>query len=108
VGLGSRHVTGFLVGSSSKTPEPSLVALTGRPHGRGFAVAHLASQPSPAWSGPPSVCSLDQNPDRDDDVRRLSPLGHNHINLLGRYQFSATDLLDGSLRPLRDPAAPET
>jgi len=45
---------------------------------------------------------------RDDDVRRLSPLGHDHINLLGRYQFSATDLLDGSLRPLRDPAAPET
>ena len=45
---------------------------------------------------------------RGDDVRRLSPLGHDHINLLGRYQFSATDLLDGSLRPLRDPATPET
>jgi hypothetical protein len=45
---------------------------------------------------------------RDDDVRRLSPLGHDHINLLGRYQFSATDPLDGSLRPLRDPATPET
>lgn len=23
----------------------------------------------------------------DDDVRRLSPLGHDHINLLGRYQI---------------------
>lgn len=30
-----------------------------------------------------------------DDVRRLSPLGHEHINLLGRYQFSAPDLPDG-------------
>jgi len=44
----------------------------------------------------------------DDDVRRLLPLGHDHINLLGRYQFSATDITDGQLRPLRDPAAPET
>lgn len=45
---------------------------------------------------------------RHDDVRRLSPLGHDHINLLGRYQFSNTDLPDGQLRALRDPAAPET
>ena len=45
---------------------------------------------------------------RDDDVRRLSLLGHDHINLLGRYQFSATDLPDGQLRALRDPAAPDT
>lgn len=43
----------------------------------------------------------------DDDVRRLSPLGHDHINFLGRYQFSVTDLSDGQLRPLRDPAAAE-
>jgi len=27
----------------------------------------------------------------DDDVRRLSPLAHDHINLLGRYQFTPTD-----------------
>jgi hypothetical protein len=45
---------------------------------------------------------------REGDVQRLSPLGHDHINLLGRYQFSATDLTDGQLRPLRDPSAPET
>lgn len=45
---------------------------------------------------------------RDDDVRRLSPLGHDHINLLGRYQFNGTDLIDGQLRPLRDPAVPDT
>ncbi len=43
----------------------------------------------------------------DDDVRRLPPLGHDHINLLGRYQFSAADLLNGSLRPLPDPGASE-
>ncbi|MGI8678621.1 MAG: Tn3 family transposase [Jatrophihabitans sp.] len=44
---------------------------------------------------------------RDDDVQRLSPLGYDHINLLGRYQFSTTDLASGQLRPLRDPATPE-
>lgn len=42
----------------------------------------------------------------DDDIQRLSPLGHDRINLLGRYQFSATDL-DAGVRPLRDPAAPD-
>ena len=41
---------------------------------------------------------------RDDELRRLSPLGHDHLNLLGRYQFSAPDLPDGQLRALRDPA----
>lgn len=45
---------------------------------------------------------------RDDDIRRLSPIGDNHINLLGRVQFSATDLTDGQLRPLRDPTAPQS
>ncbi len=44
---------------------------------------------------------------QDDDVRRLSPLEHNHINFLGRYQFSSADLADGQLRPLRDPTAPD-
>ena len=39
----------------------------------------------------------------DADVRRLSPLGHDHINLLGRYQFNPTTLANGTLRPLRDP-----
>jgi len=43
---------------------------------------------------------------RDDDIQRLSPLGHEHINLLGRYQFSATQLSDGQLRPLRNPHTP--
>lgn len=44
---------------------------------------------------------------RDDDVRRLSPLGHDQLNLLGRYQFSTTNLTDGQLRPLRDPGLPD-
>jgi len=41
-------------------------------------------------------------------VRRFSPLEHDHINFLGRYQVSSTDLADGQLRPLRDPTASET
>ncbi len=43
----------------------------------------------------------------DDDIRHLSPLGHVHINLLGRYQFTAADLTRDSLRPLHDPPQPE-
>ncbi len=38
------------------------------------------------------------------DIERLSPLGYEHINLLGRYHFTLTDALRrGELRPLRDP-----
>jgi hypothetical protein len=41
---------------------------------------------------------------RDEDVDRLSPLGHEHINMLGRYAFSLPDkIARGELRPLRDP-----
>ncbi len=41
---------------------------------------------------------------RVEDVERLSPLRHEHVNLLGRYQFSlADDLMQGGLRPLRRP-----
>jgi TnpA family transposase len=43
-------------------------------------------------------------PVRDEDVARLSPLGHEHINMLGRYAFTLPDLVArGELRPLRDP-----
>ena len=39
---------------------------------------------------------------RVEDVERLSPLRHEHVNPLGRYQFSlADDLLQSGLRPLR-------
>jgi len=40
----------------------------------------------------------------DADVERLSPLIHDHINLLGRYHFTNPDRNGGDqLRPLRDP-----
>ena len=36
------------------------------------------------------------------DVARLSPLGFDHLNFLGRYSFSLPEhLRDGQLRPLR-------
>lgn len=35
------------------------------------------------------------------DVARLSPLGHDHINMLGRYHFHLPELLtNGGMRPL--------
>lgn len=40
---------------------------------------------------------------RDEDVARLSPLGHAHINMLG-HAFTLPDTVwRGELRPLRDP-----
>jgi TnpA family transposase len=45
---------------------------------------------------------------RPEDVARLSPLGHEHINMLGRYQFTLSESLRrGELRPLHDPTDPE-
>jgi len=44
-------------------------------------------------------------PVNDDDVARLSPLLHEHINMLGRYSFLVPDAVaKGELRALRDPA----
>ena len=40
---------------------------------------------------------------RIEDVARLSPLGHKHINLMGRYNFSLPEEL-GGMRALREPA----
>jgi hypothetical protein len=41
----------------------------------------------------------------DEDVARLSPLGTNHINVLGQYHFSLPDAIArGQFRPLRDPS----
>ena len=43
----------------------------------------------------------------DEDIARLSPLGHEHINMLGRYAFTLPDsVARGELRPLRDPNQP--
>ena len=42
----------------------------------------------------------------DEDVARLSPFGHSHINLLGRYSFAVPEAVSrGELRPLRGPSA---
>ena len=44
-------------------------------------------------------------PIRPEDVARLSPLGFEHVNLLGRYAFSLPEsVIRGELRPLRNPA----
>jgi TnpA family transposase len=41
---------------------------------------------------------------KPEDISRLSPLGYENINLLGRYNFSlAEPVLSGQLRPLRNP-----
>ena len=41
---------------------------------------------------------------RDEDVARLSPLGYELINVLGRYAFTLPETVArGQLRPLRDP-----
>ncbi|WP_376700140.1 Tn3 family transposase [Streptomyces spectabilis] len=38
----------------------------------------------------------------DADLARLSPLGHDHIRMVGRYHFRLSpELADGKLRPLR-------
>jgi TnpA family transposase len=42
---------------------------------------------------------------RDEDVARLTPLGHKHINMLGRYAFTLPEpVARGEMRPLRDPS----
>jgi TnpA family transposase len=43
---------------------------------------------------------------RDEDLARLSPLGHEHINMLGRYAFTLPEpVARGELRPLRSSTA---
>ncbi len=39
-------------------------------------------------------------------MARLSPLKHKNLNVLGRYNFTASTPAAGALRPLRDPDAP--
>ena len=44
---------------------------------------------------------------QDEDAVRLSPFGHEHINMLGRYSFSVPDAVArGELRPFRTPTDP--
>jgi TnpA family transposase len=41
---------------------------------------------------------------RDEDAAKLSPLVHEHLNVLGRYSFSMPEAVaKGELRPLRNP-----
>ena len=41
---------------------------------------------------------------KPEDVARLSPLIHKHINFQGRYSFALSEsVARGGLRPLRDP-----
>lgn len=48
---------------------------------------------------------LEGYPVRDEDVARLSPYSHKHINMLGRYSFDIHDAVArGELRPLRPPS----
>jgi TnpA family transposase len=41
---------------------------------------------------------------KEEDLARVSPLSHAHVNVLGRYAFELDEsVAGGSLRPLRDP-----
>jgi hypothetical protein len=40
----------------------------------------------------------------EEDIARISPLQHRHINFLGRYSFAVTEQLEkGELRELHTP-----
>ena len=48
-------------------------------------------------------------PIQDEDVVRLSPLIHDHINMLGRYSFAVPEaVIREDLRPLRNPKEDES
>lgn len=45
---------------------------------------------------------------KDEDIARLSPLSHKHVNMLGHYSFTLTkQVLNGELRPLKQPSDQE-
>lgn len=44
----------------------------------------------------------------DEDIARLSPLCHGHINMLGHYSFTLAELVTkGHLRPLKEASEAE-
>ena len=46
-------------------------------------------------------------PINEEDVVRLSPFGHGHLNMLGLYSFAIPEEVKrGELRKLRDPKSP--
>ncbi len=45
----------------------------------------------------------------DEDIARLSPLCHGHINMLGHYSFTLAELVTkGHLRPLKEASEQKT
>lgn len=73
-----------------------------------LVAAQAAIPLAPAWGGGAALNQLraEGYDVRDEDVARLSPLGFEHINMLGRYAFTLPDTVArGELRPLRDPAS---
>ncbi|WP_182903137.1 hypothetical protein [Microbispora sp. H10830] len=69
-----------------------------------FAAMITPCRPSPA------ACGGDGVPVKDSDAARLSPLGHAHLNVLGRYSISSSTPAEG-LRQLGEipdlPAFPD-
>ena len=56
------------------------------------------------WKRPSSNCVPEGLAVHADDVARLSPLVHHHINFQGRYSFALSEAVArGELRPLRNP-----
>ena len=48
------------------------------------------------------------HPVMEADVARLTPLLHEHVNMLGKYDFTLSDeVAQGKLRRLRDPSSLE-
>ncbi|OLV17897.1 Mobile element protein [Deinococcus marmoris] len=48
------------------------------------------------------------HPVLEADVARLTPLLHDHIHMLGKYDFTLSpEVAQGQLRPLRDPSSLE-
>jgi len=44
----------------------------------------------------------------DENLARVSPLAREHVRVLGRYHFTLDEsVVEGGLRPLRDPAEPD-
>lgn len=44
----------------------------------------------------------------DENLARVSPLAREHVRVLGRYHFTLDkSVVEGGLRPLRDPAEPD-
>ncbi|WP_420594234.1 hypothetical protein [Deinococcus sp.] len=53
------------------------------------------------------LCSTG-HPVLEADVARLTPLLHDHIHMLGKYDFTLPEAVaQGQLRPLRNPASLE-